>query len=95
MREVTTAKSAGFCFGVRRAVDMVYAEAKKDNRVFTLGPIIHNEQVVKDLEKKGYRFAGKNVHAGNKICHWTRKSIVDEGTCYKEQFYGIKSHRFC
>ena len=30
MREVTTAKSAGFCFGVRRAVDMVYAEAKKD-----------------------------------------------------------------
>lgn len=52
MREVTTAKSAGFCFGVRRAVDMVYAEAKKDNRVFTLGPIIHNEQVVKDLEKK-------------------------------------------
>lgn len=52
MREVTTAKSAGFCFGVRRAVDMVYAEVKKDNRVFTLGPIIHNEQVVKDLEKK-------------------------------------------
>ena len=55
MREVTTAKSAGFCFGVRRAVDMVYAEAKKDNRVFTLGPIIHNEQVVKDLEKKGVK----------------------------------------
>ena len=55
MREVTTAKSAGFCFGVRRAVDMVYAEAKKVNRVFTLGPIIHNEQVVKDLEKKGVK----------------------------------------
>lgn len=55
MREVTTAKSAGFCFGVRRAVDMVYAEAKKDNKVFTLGPIIHNEQVVKDLEKKGVK----------------------------------------
>lgn len=47
----------------------------------------------KDLEKKGYRFAGNNLHAGNKICHWTRKSITDEGTCYKEQFYGIKSHR--
>ena len=52
-----------------------------------------SQQKQKDLEKKGYRFAGKNVHAGNKICHWTRKSIVDEGTCYKEQFYGIKSHR--
>ncbi|WP_304124088.1 4-demethylwyosine synthase TYW1 [Methanosphaera cuniculi] len=52
-----------------------------------------SQQKQKDLEKKGYRFAGKNAHAGNKICHWTRKSIVDEGTCYKEQFYGIKSHR--
>lgn len=55
MRKVITAKSAGFCFGVKRAVDMVYAEADKNNRVFTLGPIIHNEQVVEDLEKKGVK----------------------------------------
>ena len=55
MRKVITAKSAGFCFGVKRAVDMVYAEADKDNTVFTLGPIIHNEQVVEDLEKKGVK----------------------------------------
>lgn len=54
--------------------------------------IISNEQR-KNLEKKGYRFAGKYSHAANKICHWTRKSIVDDGVCYKEQFYGIKSHR--
>lgn len=47
----------------------------------------------KNLEKKGYRFAGVHSHAANKICHWTRKSIVDDGVCYKEQFYGIKSHR--
>lgn len=53
--EVVVAKSAGFCFGVRRAVDMVYAEAEKDKTVYTLGPIIHNEQVVADLEKKGVR----------------------------------------
>lgn len=52
-----------------------------------------SEKKQKDLEKKGYRFAGDKLHAANKICHWTRKSIVDEGTCYKEQFYGIKSHR--
>lgn len=45
-------KECRILFRSRRAVDMVYAEAKKDNRVFTLGPIIHNEQVVKDLEKK-------------------------------------------
>lgn len=51
--KVVVAKSAGFCFGVRRAVDMVYAEAQKEKKVYTLGPIIHNEQVVEDLEKKG------------------------------------------
>ena len=55
MRKVTTAKSAGFCFGVKRAVDMVYDEAKKGERVYTLGPIIHNQQVVEDLEKKGVK----------------------------------------
>lgn len=52
-----------------------------------------SETKKKDMEKKGYRFAGKHLHSGNKICHWTRKSIVDDGVCYKEQFYGIKSHR--
>jgi len=55
--------------------------------------MIITENQRKNLEKKGYRFAGEHAHAGNKICHWTRKSIVDDGVCYKEQFYGIKSHR--
>lgn len=47
----------------------------------------------KDLEKKGYRFVGLKNHAAAKICHWTKKSIVNEGVCYKEKFYGIESHR--
>ena len=51
--EVTVAKSAGFCFGVKRAVDMVYKEAEQNGKVYTLGPIIHNEQVVEDLASKG------------------------------------------
>lgn len=51
--EVTVAKSAGFCFGVKRAVELVYEEAEKKQKVYTLGPIIHNEQVVEDLKKKG------------------------------------------
>ena len=51
--KVTVAKTAGFCFGVKRAVEMTYAEAKKERKVFTLGPIIHNEKVVEDLEAKG------------------------------------------
>lgn len=51
--EVRLAESAGFCFGVKRAVDLVYKEAEKGQKVYTYGPIIHNEEVVKDLEKKG------------------------------------------
>ena len=53
MGKVTLAKTAGFCFGVKRAVDIVYTEADKGRRVYTLGPIIHNEEVVADLERKG------------------------------------------
>ena len=51
---VKTAETAGFCFGVKRAVDMVYQQAAEGKRpVFTYGPIIHNEEVVSDLEKRG------------------------------------------
>ena len=51
--EVVVAKSAGFCFGVKRAVETVYAEVGKGKKIYTFGPIIHNEEVVKDLEEKG------------------------------------------
>ena len=52
--EVKLAKTAGFCFGVKRAVDTVYKEAEKNSEsIYTFGPIIHNEQVVADLEKNG------------------------------------------
>ncbi|MCI5621528.1 MAG: 4-hydroxy-3-methylbut-2-enyl diphosphate reductase [Lachnospiraceae bacterium] len=56
MKTVKIAKSAGFCFGVKRAVDMVYHQiGKKDLPIYTYGPIIHNEEVVKDLQEKGVR----------------------------------------
>ena len=51
--EVTLAKTAGFCFGVKRAVDKVYELADQEDTVYTFGPIIHNEEVVQDLESKG------------------------------------------
>ena len=52
--EIKLAKTAGFCFGVKRAVDTVYKEAEKNKEtIYTFGPIIHNEQVVEDLEKNG------------------------------------------
>ena len=55
MREVTVAKSAGFCFGVDRAVKMVYNELEQNTKVATLGPIIHNQDVVNDMKAKGAR----------------------------------------
>lgn len=51
--EVILAKSAGFCFGVKKAVDKVYEQIGKGGKIYTFGPIIHNEEVVKDLEARG------------------------------------------
>lgn len=51
--KVVLAKTAGFCFGVKRAVDRVFDLTKEEKPLYTLGPIIHNEEVVKDLEKRG------------------------------------------
>ena len=54
--KVIKAQTAGFCFGVKRAVDQVYDLAAKEKEpVYTYGPIIHNEEVVRDLEEKGVR----------------------------------------
>ena len=55
--EVIRAKSAGFCFGVKRAVDTVYEQVEKQmgKQIYTYGPIIHNEEVVKDMEAHGVK----------------------------------------
>lgn len=56
MREIILAKTAGFCFGVKRAVQTVYEQVDKADRfthVYTYGPIIHNAEVMDDLAKKG------------------------------------------
>ena len=55
MAKIITAKSAGFCFGVKRAVETVYSETEKGGPIYTYGPIIHNEEVVADLERKGVK----------------------------------------
>ena len=44
--EVLLAKSAGFCFGVKRAVETVYEQIAAGGKIYTFGPIIHNDQVV-------------------------------------------------
>ena len=53
--EVKVARTAGFCFGVKRAVETVYEQVEKaeGQKIYTYGPIIHNEEVIKDMKKKG------------------------------------------
>ena len=51
--EILKAKTAGFCFGVDRAVKLTYWLAGEGDKVATLGPLIHNPQCVADLESKG------------------------------------------
>tara|TARA_Y100000590_G_scaffold369550_1_gene430880 strand:- start:4701 stop:5546 length:846 start_codon:yes stop_codon:yes gene_type:complete len=51
--KITIAKDAGYCFGVRDAVNMAYDAANKYGNVYMLGSVVHNERVVSDLEKSG------------------------------------------
>ena len=84
--EVKVAKTAGFCFGVQRAVDKVYELIDScQDRLFTLGPIIHNEEVVNDLEKKGVRVASeeelKTLPEGSTVVirsHGVGKKVYDQ-----------------
>jgi len=50
-------------------------------------------KIKKSLEKQHYKIVGK--HSAIQICRWTKKSLRDEGVCFKEKFYGIKSHLCC
>ncbi len=83
--KVTLAKTAGFCFGVQRAVEKVYDEIPKGEKVYTYGPIIHNEEVVSDLENKGVLVVNdinelKNLDKGTIVIrsHGLEKKVYDE-----------------
>lgn len=70
--KVKVAETAGFCFGVKRAVDKVYELIESGvSPIYTLGPIIHNEEVVSDLEKKGV-----DVVSEEKLSELSRGTIV-------------------
>ena len=51
--KITTAKSAGFCFGVNRAIEACYREIEKGGKIYTYGPLIHNKNVNADMAEKG------------------------------------------
>ena len=50
-----------------------------------------NPELERLLERQQYRLAGS--HSAVKICNWTKNSLLDQGSCYKQKFYGIMSHR--
>lgn len=83
--EITVAKSAGFCFGVQRAVDSVYKELEENSgKIYTFGPIIHNEQVVENLNKRGIEVIDtveqlKKIKEGTVVIrsHGVAKEIYD------------------
>ena len=80
--KITLAKTAGFCFGVNRAVNTVYELLDKGERVCTLGPIIHNPQLVTELEGRGVRSVDSPLEAqeGETLVirsHGVPKSIIE------------------
>lgn len=82
--DVIVAENSGFCFGVKRAVDSVYEQLEKGGKIYTYGPIIHNEQVVGELEKKGVQVIRsveelKDIGEGTIVIrsHGVSKEIAD------------------
>ena len=81
--KVKLAKTAGFCFGVDRAVNMVWELVEQGKKVATLGPIIHNPQLVEQLSQRGVRIveSPKEVQPDEVLVlrsHGVAKSITDE-----------------
>ena len=83
---VIRAKTAGFCFGVRRAVDKVYEEVKKgESPIYTFGPIIHNEEVVRDLEEKGVGV----LHSVDELKGISKGTVIIRSHGVSREIYGI------
>lgn len=83
MMSIKTAKTAGFCYGVKRAVDEVYRLVNEGEKIGTLGELIHNHTVIDDLEKKGVRVYNSPDEAepDRRVVirtHGVKKAVVDE-----------------
>lgn len=80
--EIIVAKSAGFCFGVNRAIESCYKEIEKGGKIYTYGPLIHNKNVNFDLEKKGVKSVDSldGCEDGTVIIrsHGVGKNVYDE-----------------
>ena len=90
--EVRLADCAGFCFGVKRAVDTVYEQVKSGKTIYTYGPIVHNEEVVRDLAERGVKVLDDGAelenHAGCSVI--IRAHGVPEGVYRKLEEQGME-----
>ncbi len=73
--EIRLAKTAGFCFGVDRAVKLTYGLLDEGRKVATLGPLIHNPQTVEDLERRGALVAALKSTRTPKAQGWMEPTI--------------------
>ena len=83
MKEIRVAKSAGFCFGVSRSVDMAEKLLEEHGSACSLGPIIHNEDVVDELRRRGLRVVSspEEIEAGEHVmirAHGAAPSVYEE-----------------
>lgn len=79
--KITVAKSAGFCFGVKRAIDIALESAKKQKaQVYMLGDIVHNENVVSQIEKSGIKKTARLPDSGSLLirAHGSAKEIENK-----------------
>ena len=86
--KITLAETAGFCFGVNRAVNMVYELLDRGKKVCTLGPIIHNPQLVEELAQKGVRIveSPEEVKKGETLVvrsHGVERSVFEKAESMK------------
>lgn len=88
--KITVAKTAGFCFGVNRAVNMVYELLENGKKVCTLGPIIHNPQLVEELGEKGTRIVNSPDEVKNGETLVIRSHGVPESTFKYADSLGVE-----
>ena len=87
---ITLAKSAGFCFGVSRAVETVESAAGEGKRVVTLGPIIHNRHVVDRFERMGVQVISSPKEADENMAVIIRSHGVSRGVIQQLQQRGVE-----
>lgn len=89
--EVNVAKTAGFCFGVKRAVDQVYEQTEKEKgkKIYTYGPIIHNEEVVKDLRSRGVEV----IHSEEELAALTEGIVIIRSHGVPKRIYDLLEER--